>query len=235
MPHVHIPGERSVTTVLSAIAKPGLLHWYASKEREGFLANPDPEYFRKKTACYFDRRTHQMKCTCEAKKEQTSTAQTGTDGHALIEIYFKTGIADPKIADFVTHYRALGTRVVEYEPPVPYKSVEDQYYGSFDLLDEDEEGLIMNDFKFANQVYDETGLQLAAYAKAYIEAHGLTWDKLRRGRVWNMDRDTNKLRWFADKPYKSFEPLEKYYEVFKSTLPVYDFVHKVGAWKKQSE
>lgn len=224
MPHVEIEGSVSVTQIQGILNKPALYHWYAKKEREGFLLNPDIEYWTHKKSCSF------RECFCEARKEKEATAGTGTDIHARLEEYFRSGEITPETEDFVAAYKPLGTEVVVFEPEEPYRSKKHHYHGSFDLLDKDNLGYIINDFKITNSVYKETKLQLAAYAQLIIEKHGITWDDISRGRVWNIDRETGKLRWYKGKPYREVTHLEKYFKVFKSLILPYQFSKESDTW-----
>jgi hypothetical protein len=203
----------SVTTILACLNKPFLYRWYA---KYGW------DY-------------------CEHVKEVSQ--RFGTRIHSLVEANLKTGrstrnesrIAGKIIKNFEEWRNSSGFKAVSIEPQEPLVSKVYGYQGTYDAIGyfKDSKELWMCDWKTSKQVDDTFGLQLSAYAWLYGENQGWTeqqvWATIPNGLALRMDKQTGKVE-----PHV-YEHLQYYFDVFKSLILPYQFLNKLGGWKKPEE
>lgn len=192
----------SVTQIIGILAKPELYRWYG---KHGFEK-------------------------CEAIKKDA--AEWGTELHSSISQWIKgkeVEVSDrcvPMFEAFKQWYKKSGFKAIIVEPDNPLQSAYG-YQGTFDALGELDGEIIMADWKTSAAIYPENGLQLAAYAQLCKEAG---WESnkylkpIRNGLIVRIDKKTFKVQ------TRMFYYLPAYFDIFKSLIPVYNFVKKRGLW-----
>lgn len=192
----------SVTTIISTINKPFLNYWYG-----------------KYGTAY-----------CERKKRESQ--EHGTAMHELIEAYLlnrktekQVGILHKGFCEFKKWHKKQNWEIVLLEPKVPMQChcFEYPFQGTFDALVKEYEEYKLYDWKTSNAHYPEAGLQLAAYAHL-VECN--MGKLVNEGTAVRIDKETGKI------DPKTYFSLPKYFNVFKSLIPVYQFVNSKGEWKK---
>lgn len=162
---------------------------------------------------------------CEQIKRESG--EFGTNVHAAIGDYLLCNAAEvkPEISPLLEAFKGWKEEAkfepVEVEPEAPYRSQLFDYQGTFDAVGLIDGELVMCDWKTSNAFYPENALQLAAYAWLYEEKHH---KPVRTGIVVRLDKKTLKA---YDKTYWN---LPFYFDVFKSLLPVYDYLKGRGKW-----
>jgi hypothetical protein len=164
---------------------------------------------------------------CEKIKREAG--EWGTELHDSISQYLKNEKVDvssrcyPMLEAFAEWKEEAKFEPQIVEPEQPYVSQLYNYQGTFDAIGTVDGELVVCDWKTSSRIYSEYGLQLAAYAWLYEENTKGT--QINTGVIVRIDKKTNKIQ------EKRFERLDKYFEVFKHLLPVFDFDRKQGVWK----
>lgn len=204
MPHVKSVKDKdgneipSVTEVLSILGKPELYRWYG---KYGFDS-------------------------CERMKREAG--EWGSELHDSISQYLKGEEVDvssrcaPMLHAFSEWKERSGFVPLAVEPEEPLKSALYGFRGTFDAIGTLDGELVVCDWKSSSRIYPDYGLQLAAYAQLWEEAHPK--EKIRTGFIVRIDKKSCKVQ------VKGFYNLKMYFEVFKNLLPVYSFVKKTGVW-----
>lgn len=127
-------------------------------------------------------------------------ADLGKQTHALIEEHLRTG----KVPDVPAELKPAFDSFLEWKKTNPFEVVSLEhavysekhwYAGTFDLLGRDHQGLFVADFKTGSGVYNESPMQIAAYAEAFRETSG---QKISRGLIL----------WLSKNPPAQFKPFE---------------------------
>lgn len=185
MRYYTIKGSRypSVTTILSALAKPGLVQWAANCTRDALKE----ELFGFREASTFDSSEGKRildQCAYRHKEISRAAMERGTDVHKRIERYVQAELKganqhdlwddDPFVAAFRTweserRFTPIASEMVIY-------SLQHSYAGTCDLVGtvptSGTNELMLLDVKTGSKTYPEYRLQLAAYAYAYGEMTG---------------------------------------------------------------
>ena len=204
MPHKELKDSNgltipSVTNILGILGKSELYRWYG---KHGFEE-------------------------CERMKREAG--EWGTELHEAIGLYLKgeeisiSSRSAPMLHSFTEWKERSGFKPLMIEPEEPMISSLWGYQGTFDAVGELDDELVVADWKTSARIYPEYGLQLAAYANLWNEAHNHK-KHIKTGLIVRIDKKTNLVQ------AKGFYNLPMYFEVFKSLLPVYDFVKRQKAW-----
>jgi len=199
----------SATTILSLLDKPALVQWAANQAIEAVVQHIEGldggELTKEKI----------LACVDAAKKSWRQTSQkalaVGTAVHSAIEIRLKSGrdpadLPDQQLEAYMAFLEWLDAHHVE---PVAVETTVygDGYAGTADLVCKLDGKLYLIDFKTSKGIYDEYGLQTAAYRAAWnrmypeqqVVGHG----------VLRLDKETGWPEW------KDFsETFERDYEAF---------------------
>lgn len=179
----------SVTTILSAIAKPALIAWSANVERAAVTAAAADLYEAHLTAtapvlptraAYLATLTARLGRERAHQKALTKAGDIGSQIHKLCEYTMRTAIGaapgpQPVVcgAAHIAH-RAFEewARSVSLKPVLIERTVYSEthgYAGTMDLLARVDGVLTLIDFKSGRSVYPESFLQAAAYSVALEE------------------------------------------------------------------
>jgi hypothetical protein len=164
---------------------------------------------------------------CEKIKREAG--EWGTELHGSISQYLKgekVGVSSrcyPMLDEFARWKEKTGFEPMVVEPDEPYVSQLYNYQGTFDAIGKIDGQLVVCDWKTSSRIYAEYGLQLAAYAWLYEEHTKGT--EINTGVIVRIDKKTGKLQ------EKRFDRLDRYFNVFKHLLPVFEFTRKQGEWK----
>ena len=175
----------SVTTILSALAKPALMPWAAKQERE-LVKRLVAEEFGTKGAQFFEpfvKRLQETKLACYTKLDEAG--EIGTAIHAAVECAIK-GQPIPELGpEATTGFEAWKRWRDEVELDVlmceqQVFSIKHGYAGTADLVcranHDGERWLCIGDNKSSRDVYMEHALQIAAYREALREMGHFTDD-----------------------------------------------------------
>ena len=177
----------SVTNILSAVAKPALLHWMANQEREHVITVAADIHEAMSDAKPMTRMGYLNTLKARLSKEKAGTraarkaADIGTQVHALVEWTLKqelglerpdeprltTDAARNAFASWVEWRQSVHLKPVHIEQTV--WSHEHQYAGTLDLIAEIDGQLAVTDWKTGKAIYPESHLQGVAYARAVCE------------------------------------------------------------------
>jgi hypothetical protein len=192
----------SVTEVLAVIDKPFLKIWYGRLGLE------------------------------KAQAYLKETQELGRNVHSAIEGYFR-GEPTPELtqqeARMFSLFRqwALDTKFTPTELELHVESKHWKFHGTFDAVGHFGDGkLVICDWKTSSMIDDTYGAQLAAYATALREQHGI---EVNDGLIVRVDKKLD-----AKKPLevKRFENFPMYFSLFEHCLEVWKFGHKLGAYKR---
>lgn len=159
----------SATTILSLLDKPALVQWAANQAIEAVVEHinglKDEDLSKEKI----------LACVDAAKKNWRKTSKkaldTGTAVHSAIEIKLKTGrdpveLPDEAMEAYIAFLEWLDEHKLE---PVAVETTVygEGYAGTADLVAYLDGQLTLIDFKTSKGIYDEYGLQTAAYRAAW--------------------------------------------------------------------
>jgi hypothetical protein len=199
----HPLGWPSVTQVLAVIDKPFLFYWAAKNGLE----------------------------FCERVKRESG--ELGQAVHELIAYWLEhKQLPDNVLADqaleLFNEWKVWQLendfRPLEIERKVEHKEL--HYHGTFDAIGTfgDSPDVYAADWKTSSKIDDMYGAQLAAYAAAFTEETGVN---VTGGIIVRMDKKGGPLE------AKRFDNLDKYMEVFKACLFIYNFLHPVKVSKRR--
>ena len=189
-----VPG---VTTVLSIMAKPALIHWAWEQGRAGL----------------------------DYRKTKKQAADIGSIAHWLIECQLKGLVPDTSefapadldkaenaVIKFMSWWDANKMKFVASEEQI---TSENYYYGgTLDIIAEDQHGNIcLVDLKTSKGIYDEYWFQLAGYDGLYTEKGG----KIDRYIICRIGKDIDA----SDFEVQERTDLGAYWRVFQSALRLY--------------
>lgn len=206
MPHTEliIDGEKwpSVTEVGAVLSKPFLLYWYGKVG------------------------------TQEAERIKSQTAAFGRNVHEMVETFLTTGDVSRKEyteqeTDTFSQWWTWWTEQKTYTVSAceqKVKSTKYKYHGTFDALLQTKSTYepVLTDWKFSNSDDHYRYLQLAGYAQAYHEEHGV---KLQKGLIVRIGKDGLKLT--------EVNNLQKYVPAFLAARKLWDFVNQKGDFARE--
>ena len=163
--YYYIPGVRTplphVTSILQTIAKPALITWAARIAAESALENPWQSV---------------QEATSSIYRTKGGAAERGKDVHKIIERLIKgekvknTQVTKGYVEAYEKFKKDMPHRVIASEKLV--YSIKYKYAGTLDYILKLKSGdLVIADFKTGKYIYDEAGLQLAAYKAALQEMY----------------------------------------------------------------
>lgn len=164
---VMMPG---VTTVLKVLGKPALVPWAAKCAAKAF-----GEKIKKEGRLPNDSKELEdwiKEASKAPTKERNAAGENGTNIHKSIDEYLSGKPSSEPINHFVDWERACKWTFVAGDTPVA--SVKHLYGGRLDSLFRDEQDrLVLVDFKTSKGVYPDHLIQVGAYSMAFEETYGL--------------------------------------------------------------
>lgn len=215
MPHVEFVGPDgdtwpSVTQIISVIAKPQLMAWYAKVGTE------------------------------EVKRVLDSTGDIGTQVHDEIFRRFSntqptTSISNDASEMVSSFWESFVEpfKVTHIELEKKVVNTEHRYHGTFDGLIECtglikgigyQKGPILVDWKTSSGIYDTMGIQLGGYWLATPNAP-------KDGLIVRIGKKKNKKGKYSIQ-LKGFKDLQHYANLFLNARALWDYVNHKGAWEK---
>lgn len=238
-----IDGQRipSVTEILNAMdkldpetGKPVIKEWYAMEE----LRRVQNLFWRGNT--YYGIRNMVTEFITNrafaADIKSDEAKEIGTEVHEAIynvlrnEPYYVREVLEPVVRQFIRWWDCgKDYEIVELEKTVVSRSW--RYQGTFDALLKDRRTgeLVMADWKTSKRMDRSYGLQLAAYAHAYMEEHPSA--VIGRGIAVRIDKRPKEA--YRLEPME-FKPLSAYFDVFASLRLPFDFIFREGIWNSSN-
>lgn len=180
--------------------------------------------------------------TSECNRIKKESGEFGSGVHDCIEQWFKTGLlADVVDGRPLTERQVFlaslavqwlkETKFIAHHVEVNLQCRELLYHGNTDII-----GAFNNvptrpvvmDWKTSNHFDEKMPLQLCAYALAFNEEHGLTWDTgVDTGVIIRLEKDPNKTPQIET---REFPLLRNYLPVVKHLRGAYDYFNRKGIW-----
>ncbi len=202
-PSHHFPG---VTGFLSVISKPKLVGW-AKREALNHVENALLNRLNGSPECSVLLNEQWIAdlmkdATKKPDKIKDEAADLGTQAHAFIDLIVHgkepESVPEPiqaAVSSFKSWWKQSGIELVLGDTKVA--SLIHGYGGSLDALGRRQGDFIILDWKTANGIYPEHGLQVAAYAHAFYETFGIYCQEgiiVRFGKKLPIDFEAKKIR-----------------------------------------
>ncbi len=217
-----IPGVEeplpSVTSILSTVAKPGLIKW----EKNIAL-----DYVRSKLN---NKSEDSNDISVETLIEEASkhpdfiknkAGEFGSEAHEYIENYLKSG----KIDEIPSNMKWVHTNFTKWLNDYNFKSIELEkslhsvkygYAGTADAIGFIGDNLVILDWKTSTNLYLENLLQVSAYANAYSE---LTGKEINSAGVLRVEKRKTGYE------YKQVDDISKHFITFRAVLWLWRFIN----------
>lgn len=206
MPHKEIKDYVSVTQVIGVLDKPWKWNWYRAAVKK-------------------DGHNGWLKC------DQTSALgrEDGTAFHAEIEAYLVNSVPMSRFKPWQEWYDRGNFNPLLIEPNEPFQDPKLKLQGTPDYIENMDGTPVVWDWKYAKQLSEDYGLQLAAYTYLFGRRDGLDEDEIFEhspfGMVGWQNKETNQVK------AVKYEPLEKYWRVFKGLIPAAHYLRGIGEWE----
>jgi len=191
---IQVPG---VTTILSLLAKPAIIHWAWEQGCQGL----DYRKVRDK-ASDIGTLAHYL-IECEIKGEEPDTSEYSEKDIDKAENAFLAWL----------EWKDSKGKIETIASEIPLVSERYQYGGTLDWVLRQNGNIILVDFKTSNRVYDEMTYQLAAYKHLWNENH--PDKKIRECYILRIGKENGEFE------QRRFKNLDREFQIFLHLLKIY--------------